>query len=326
MPCACTRYRVSIYGRKPSEWDKLARWVWVHRLASPNVRWLIQVPRLYEVYKKTGQIDSFQDMLDNLFLPLFKVSVDPSSNPMLHHFLRQVVGFDCVDDESKHEQSADPSEPMPPPAEWTQPHSPPYFYWVYYLSANLMSLNQLRSSKGLSTFSFRPHSGEAGDVAHVRGGRWRVGVAATACVCGQAPSVVLTNPCWLELRAPAGGDVPDGREHQPRHHDAQVTGAPVPVLPHADRFGHVPPQQQQTLRRVRCPPALWLGCLHALTHGAPVSSMQLPPQPVPHVLCVWAQRVAVDRRSADPALHAGAACGRVLRRGAGVEAQLHRHV
>ena len=73
-------------------------------------------------------------------------------------------------------------------------------------------------------------------------------------------------------------------------------------------------------------PALWLGCLHALTHGAPVSSMQLPPQPVPHVLCVWAQRVAVDRRSADPALHAGAACGRVLRRGAGVEAQLHRHV
>ena len=45
------RYRVSIYGRKNSEWDKLARWVWVHRLASPNVRWLIQIPRLYQIYK-----------------------------------------------------------------------------------------------------------------------------------------------------------------------------------------------------------------------------------------------------------------------------------
>ena len=44
-------YRVSIYGRKMSEWDKLSRWIWVHRLASPNVRWLIQVPRLYSIYK-----------------------------------------------------------------------------------------------------------------------------------------------------------------------------------------------------------------------------------------------------------------------------------
>lgn len=159
-------YRVSIYGRTRAEWDKLSRWVYVHRLASANVRWLIQVPRLYEVYKTTGQVESFQDMLDNIFLPLFAVSVDPSSNPPLHYFLTLLVGFDCVDDESKHERGRD-AEAMPVPSKWTSKHSPPYFYWIYYLHANIVALNKLRESKGMSTFSFRPHSGEAGEVDHM---------------------------------------------------------------------------------------------------------------------------------------------------------------
>lgn len=105
-------------------------------------------------------------MLDNIFLPLFDVSIDPSSNPPLHHFLSLVVGFDCVDDESKHERGRD-TDDVPPPAKWNSPHSPPYYYWVYYLHANIVSLNMLRAARGFSTFSFRPHAGEAGDVDHV---------------------------------------------------------------------------------------------------------------------------------------------------------------
>jgi len=31
-----------------------------------------------------------KDMLDNIFLPLFEVTADPSSNPNLHTFLMQV--------------------------------------------------------------------------------------------------------------------------------------------------------------------------------------------------------------------------------------------
>ena len=68
-----------------------------------NVRWVIQVPRLFDIYKSTGQLDSFGQLLDNLFQPLFQVTVDPSSNPQLHCFLQQVVAFDSVDDESKQE-------------------------------------------------------------------------------------------------------------------------------------------------------------------------------------------------------------------------------
>jgi adenosine deaminase len=62
---------------------------------------MIQFPRLYETYKESGAISCFQDMLDNIFLPLFEVSADPSADPKLHQFLCLVVGFDSVDDESK---------------------------------------------------------------------------------------------------------------------------------------------------------------------------------------------------------------------------------
>ncbi|KAF3784554.1 putative AMP deaminase [Nymphaea thermarum] len=36
-------YRISIYGRKKSEWDQLASWIVNYELYSENVVWLIQV-------------------------------------------------------------------------------------------------------------------------------------------------------------------------------------------------------------------------------------------------------------------------------------------
>jgi AMP deaminase len=48
------RYRLSIYGRKYSEWDTLAAWIVDNKLFSTNCRWLIQIPRLYDAYKETG--------------------------------------------------------------------------------------------------------------------------------------------------------------------------------------------------------------------------------------------------------------------------------
>jgi AMP deaminase len=42
-------------------------------------------------------------MIDRIFAPLFEVSVHPEGNSPLHVFLKTVVGFDSVDDESKPE-------------------------------------------------------------------------------------------------------------------------------------------------------------------------------------------------------------------------------
>ncbi|XP_059668010.1 AMP deaminase [Cornus florida] len=158
-------YRVSIYGRKQSEWDQMASWIVNNDLYSGNVVWLIQLPRLYNVYKEIGIVTSFQNMLDNIFLPLFEVTVDPDSHPQLHVFLKQVVGLDLVDDESKPERR--PTKHMPTPAQWTNIFNPAFSYYVYYCYANLYTLNKLRESKGMTTIKFRPHSGEAGDIDHL---------------------------------------------------------------------------------------------------------------------------------------------------------------
>ncbi|KAH9979954.1 AMP deaminase [Lactifluus volemus] len=158
-------WRLSIYGRKEDEWDKLSQWVIDNELFSHNVRWLIQVPRLYDVYKENGSIQNFEDIVRNIFRPLFEVTKKPSSHPKLHAFLQRVIGFDTVDDESKTERRY--HRKFPYPKDWNYPQSPPYSYWVYYMFANMASLNNWRRARGFNTFVFRPHSGEAGDTDHL---------------------------------------------------------------------------------------------------------------------------------------------------------------
>ena len=158
-------WRISIYGKSMAEWDKLAEWISRYELANENVVWLIQIPRLYLVYKESGLIDNFEELLENIFRPLFEVTMDPSSHPQLHTFLKQVVGFDIVDDESKVERR--PHKVNKTPREWNVRQNPAYGYWLYYLYANIKTLNELRKSRGLSRFTCRPHCGEAGDIDHL---------------------------------------------------------------------------------------------------------------------------------------------------------------
>lgn len=95
---------------------------------------------------------------------------DPSSHPELHVFLQRVVGLDTVDDESKIERRL--YRKYPYPRLWDTDQSPPYSYWlvflcvticaiqdvesniprVYYMYANMASLNRWRQQRGFSTF------------------------------------------------------------------------------------------------------------------------------------------------------------------------------
>ncbi|KAI9284706.1 hypothetical protein BC943DRAFT_337992 [Umbelopsis sp. AD052] len=153
-------YRLSIYGRSIGEWDNLAKWVVENKLFSYNVRWLIQIPRLYDVYKASSQLNCFEDVIKNIFQPLYEVTQDPSSHPNLHIFLQRCVGFDSVDDESKPERRIYRKYPLA--KEWDNNLNPPYAYYLYYMYANMCSLNHWRKLRGFNTFVLRPHAGEAG--------------------------------------------------------------------------------------------------------------------------------------------------------------------
>ncbi|XP_035243903.1 AMP deaminase 2-like isoform X1 [Anguilla anguilla] len=161
--------RLSIYGRSRDEWDKLAQWAVKHGVYSDNVRWLVQVPRLFDVYHTKKQLANFEEMLENVFQPLFEVTINPRSHPDLHLFLQHVVGFDSVDDESKPEQHIFNLD-SPLPVNWTEEDNPPYSYYLYYMYANMTVLNHLRRRRGFNTLVLRPHCGEAGPIHHLVSG------------------------------------------------------------------------------------------------------------------------------------------------------------
>ncbi|XP_047231314.1 AMP deaminase 2 isoform X2 [Girardinichthys multiradiatus] len=161
--------RLSVYGRSRNEWDKLAKWAVRHQVYSNNVRWLVQVPRLFDVYHTKRQLSNFQEMLENIFRPLFEVTINPGSHPELHLFLQHIVGFDSVDDESKPEQHIFNLD-SPLPANWTEEDNPPYSYYLYYMYANMTVLNHLRRHRGFHTLVLRPHCGEAGPIHHLVSG------------------------------------------------------------------------------------------------------------------------------------------------------------
>lgn len=105
------------------------------------------MPRLYDVYKQNGSINTFEDIVRSayktsdiavpsidyasrfldVFKPLFEVTQDPTSHPELHIFLQRVIGFDTVDDESKTERRFHKKFPFP--QLWDAKESPPYSYW-----------------------------------------------------------------------------------------------------------------------------------------------------------------------------------------------------
>lgn len=158
--------RLSIYGKSRDEWEKLAKWGLNHNVYSDNIRWLIQVPRLYDIFKTNKLLTSFQEIIDNIFLPLFEATNNPSKHPELHKFLQYVIGLDSVDDESKPENPLIDAD-MPCPEDWKDDENPPYAYYIFYMYSNLTVLNNFRRERGLNTFVLRPHCGEAGAVQHL---------------------------------------------------------------------------------------------------------------------------------------------------------------
>lgn len=115
-------------------------------------------------------VNNFEQILDNIFRPLFEATLRPSEHPDLHKFLLYVTGFDSVDDESKYENVTLMDHDIPSPSKWTSAENPPYNYYLYYMYANMTILNHLRRERGMHSFVLRPHCGEAGSVQHLLGG------------------------------------------------------------------------------------------------------------------------------------------------------------
>ena len=119
--------------------------------------------QVYPVWRKLGLVKNFAELLHNIFYPMWVVTLDPASNPVLHALLCSVTGFDSVD----NEQVPDTPLEHVTPEQWDRLENPPYAYWMYYMWANIYTLNAARHARGLNTFAFRPHCGESGSEQHL---------------------------------------------------------------------------------------------------------------------------------------------------------------
>ena len=110
---------------------------------------------------------TFADAMANVFAPLFEATLHPGRHPELAAALARVGGFDSVDDESRAEAGFAACACRGAQA-WPADRSNPHYAWqLYYLYANVRSLNALRGARGLNTFSLRPHAGECGSTDHL---------------------------------------------------------------------------------------------------------------------------------------------------------------
>eukprot|EP00796_Vickermania_ingenoplastis_P001552 gene1552-937_t len=159
--------RLRIHGTSPEEWYMLAHWFDRYGMASSQNRWMIAVPRNYRQLRQKGIVKNFGNFIDHLFSALWDISLHPAKDPRFHYFLAHVSGFDCVDEESKIDML-----PLDNtfPHDWNTDDNPPYGMYLYYLWANIASLNEFRASRGLGTFTFRPQCGEFGHSDHLIAG------------------------------------------------------------------------------------------------------------------------------------------------------------
>eukprot|EP00931_Biecheleriopsis_adriatica_P120200 TRINITY_DN95324_c0_g1_i1.p1 TRINITY_DN95324_c0_g1~~TRINITY_DN95324_c0_g1_i1.p1 ORF type:complete len:744 (+),score=141.55 TRINITY_DN95324_c0_g1_i1:41-2233(+) len=188
--------RVSIYGKNLSEWDSLANWIKKFNLHSPAAvkrnLWMVQIPRIFGAFRKGGLLQNFEELLNNIFQPLFEAALDPESHPVLAEVLPFIIGIDSVDDESFHDpltarrsqlyseeatedsgtgkRKIDPSDTgdVLRPQLWTVGENPPYSYYLFYTFINIKRFNDLCKKLGRPWhFTFRPHAGEAGPMHHL---------------------------------------------------------------------------------------------------------------------------------------------------------------
>jgi AMP deaminase len=166
--CSTTDMHLLIYGMESNEWTKLHRWI-LRNWEGGNMlmfhnRWLVQVPRLWRVYYQKGRGDRlFQDMLKNLFCPLFNATLHPEEHPEVSEFLSNIVGFVSVDIKGALESWLSFCSLLL----WRREDNPAFSWQMYHLSANIEVLNRVRESRGLNMFSFMPHAGETVDPMHL---------------------------------------------------------------------------------------------------------------------------------------------------------------
>ncbi|KAI5191805.1 AMP deaminase [Nematocida sp. AWRm77] len=155
---------ISVYGKKASEFERLSNWIEKYNIKSSCIKWYIQVPRLYGLFKGYEHVNNFAEFLQNIFAPMIESSLGTEKDAV-SEFMEDVIGIDSVDDESIKDKRSESEKEEP--SRWDHKDNPSYHYYMYHMYYNVAVINQIRASRGKNLLAFRPHSGEHGETDHL---------------------------------------------------------------------------------------------------------------------------------------------------------------
>eukprot|EP01126_Amoeba_proteus_P044933 TRINITY_DN5013_c0_g1_i5.p1 TRINITY_DN5013_c0_g1~~TRINITY_DN5013_c0_g1_i5.p1 ORF type:complete len:607 (+),score=125.32 TRINITY_DN5013_c0_g1_i5:278-2098(+) len=151
----------------PNDLQRFAEWVVRYNLISDQVRWVIELTRAtYPILQKLGEVQSFQDWMDNIFVPLQEATVDPKGHPELDALLKVTSRLEINRELASSWAESSLSKP---PSEWKGISSgnPPDEYYCYYIWANLQNINSARKISGKNLIKFRIQTTPGADLTRL---------------------------------------------------------------------------------------------------------------------------------------------------------------
>lgn len=133
-------------------WMKFAKWMIKWKLISYNIRWNVQITRIYSKLFKLKMVQNFQEYLDLFFDPLFQCG----DNPDLKYCLTTVCCFDVVISQSdEYLWTEFPSIDLKPKDWVANGDNPTISHYLYYIYAKLSEFNQDRFNSNRNTIILR---------------------------------------------------------------------------------------------------------------------------------------------------------------------------
>lgn len=137
-----------------SFWEKFAHWLVKWNVVSYNVRWNVQIKRVYPRLFYHNTVKSFQDYLDLIFEPL--MAPESLENIELQYFLSNLLNLDVVVCHSDEFLWRTFPSVFTKPKDWgAKGDNPTIMHYMYYIYAYLAELNAIRYENSLNTFTLR---------------------------------------------------------------------------------------------------------------------------------------------------------------------------
>lgn len=138
-------------------WLSFSQWLVKWKIFSRNVRWNVQISRIYTKLYGLKKVENFQDYLDSIFKPLCQLHEVPLEQQLAIEFLlTQVSSFDLVLTEFDETMWKSFSEMSTHPKDWSSKgDNPPIAYYMFYLFQAVKKINSVRFANKQSTFVMR---------------------------------------------------------------------------------------------------------------------------------------------------------------------------